>query len=242
MIAKWAFVLCGLLQLILLGSTCYTPERRAETAMQLPARFDAGPVNSCEVPATHFCSVDYSVPTSVATLTLVIEEELRKEYEAFNASFELECSQTLRDIRCAQRFPRCSANSTHVTLSSLNCTEMLSVCPVSLRMQLQEQGFCSLAGESLIGECRPVTEYEYQFVHCPVSPSMRVTRWMYDIMMHVDLRLRSLFNGTLGNVEPRCRRLFASYFCEFMGRCTMQEEPRVEVMNTYEKCEGMINW
>ena len=67
--------------------------------MQLPARFDAGPVNSCEVPATHFCSVDYSVPTSVATLTLVIEEELRKEYEAFNASFELECSQTLRDVR-----------------------------------------------------------------------------------------------------------------------------------------------
>ena len=239
MIATLGFILWGSLQLAVLCSAVPL-ERR--TAMQLPARFDAGLVNSCEIPAANFCSVDYSVPTSVARLTLVIEEEIRNQYEE-DKERGLECAQALRDIRCAQRFPRCSADNTQVTLSSLNCTERISLCPSEIRTMLQAEGFCTLNGTSVIGECRPVTEYGYQFQHCPIgsSDSWYVTRWMHDVMVHTDVQLAAQFDGILGN-NPECRRRYATYFCQFMGRCTSHEEPRVEVVNTYETCEEVINW
>ena len=240
MIAKFLF---NSLQLVLLCSAISLERRTAE----LPARFDAGPVNSCEIPAANFCSVNYSVPTSVASLTLVIEEEIRNLYE-IDGENGLECAEALWDIRCAQRFPRCSEDGTEVTLSSLNCTEMVSVCPRNIQLMLQEEEFCTLSGTSVIGECQPVTEYGYQFRHCPVGSSdsnmssWYVTRWMYDIMMHADVQLAVQFNGTLKNTDPECRRMYATYFCQFMGRCTSDEEPRVEVVNTYELCENVINW
>ena len=238
MIAKFH---CGLLQLVLLCSTIIA-ERR--TAVQLQARFDAGPVNSCEIPNTTICSVDYSVPTSVASLTPVIEEEIQNQYKVDNASSGLACAQALREIRCAQRFPRCSEDGTEVTLSSLNCTAMISVCSSLIQNILQEEGFCTLGNTSRIGECQPVTEYGYQFRHCPMgsSDSWCVTRWMYNIMMHVDVQLVAQFSGTLGNADPECRRKYATYFCQFMGRCTSDQEPRVEVVNTYELCEEVVNW
>ena len=236
MIAK---ILFNSLQLVLLWSSI-SFER---TAMQLPARFDAGPVNSCEIPAANFCLVNYSVPTSVASLTLVIEEEIRNLYK-IDQDNGLECARALRDIRCAQRFPQCSEDSTEVTLSSLNCTEMISVCPSNIPMMLQEEGFCTLSGTSVIGECQPLTEYGYQFQQCLGSSdsSWYVTRWMYDFMVHTDVQLTAYFNGTLRNINPECRRRYATYFCQFMGRCTSHEEPRVEVVNTYEMCEEVINW
>ena len=235
-----AFILCGLLQLFLL---CNAVPLERRTAMQLPARFDAGLVNSCEIPAANFCLVNYSVPTSVARLTLVIEEEIRNRYEE-DEDKGLECAQGLRAIRCAQRFPRCSADSTQVTLSSLNCTERISLCPGYIRMMLQAEGFCTLGGTSLMGGCRPLIEYGYQFRHCPMSSdSWYVTRWMHDVMRHADVQLAGQFNGTaLGNTNSECRRRYATYFCQFMGRCTSDEEPRVEVVNTYEMCEEVINW
>ena len=241
MIATLSFILWGSLQLAILCSAVPL-ERR--TVMQLPTRFDAGLVNSCEIPAANFCSVDYSVPTSVARLTLVIEEEIRNRYKEDKAGKGLECAQALRDIRCAQRFPQCSADSTQVTLSSLNCAERMSVCSGNIQTMLQEEGFCTLNGTSVIGECRPVTEYGYQFRHCPMSSdSWYVTRWMHDVMRHADVKLTAQFNGsTLGSTNPECRRKYATYFCQFMGRCTSHEEPRVEVVNTYEMCEEAINW
>ena len=243
MIANLAFILCGSLQLAVLCSAVPLDRRTEEVAMQLPARFDAGPVNSCEIPATNFCSVDYSVPTSVARLTLVIEEEIRNIYERDRAN-GLECAQALRDIRCAQRFPRCSADNTQVTVSSLNCTKMISVCPRAIQMMLQAEGFCTLNSTSVIGECKAVTEYGYQFRHCPMGSSnnWHVTRWMHDIMVHADVQLAAQFNGTLGNADPECRRMYATYLCQFMGRCTSHLAPRVEVVNTYEMCEDVINW
>ena len=245
MIAKLAFILCGSLQLAVLCSAFPLERRTVEAAMQPPARFDAGPVNSCEIPATNFCSVDYSVPTSVArSLTLVIEEEIRNHYEWDKAN-GLECAQALRDIRCAQRFPRCSADNTQVTVSSLNCTKMISVCPENIRTMLLGEGFCTLSSTSVIGECKSVTEYGYEFRQCPMgsSDSWYVTRWMHDIMVHADVQLAARFNGTaLSNINTECRRKYATYLCQFMGRCTSHVEPRVEVVNTYNMCEEVINW
>ena len=244
MMAKLAFILCGSLQLAFLCSAVPLERRTMQTPMQLPAQFDAGPVNSCEIPATNFCSVGYSVPTSVASLTLVIEEEIRKQYERDKGN-GLECAQGLRTIRCAQRFPRCSADSSQVTLSSLNCTERVSLCPENIRTMLQAEGFCTLGSTSLMGNCKPVTEYGYQFRHCPMgsSDNWYVTRWMHDVMVHADVQLVARFNGTaLSSISTECKRKYATYFCQFMGRCTSHVEPRVEVVNTYEQCEDMINW
>ena len=245
MIAKLAFILCSSLQLAVLCSAVPLERRtREEVAMQPPARFDAGPVNSCEIPATNFCSIDYSVPTSVArSLTLVIEEEIRNQYEMDKVNGP-ECAQALRDIRCAQRFPRCSADNTQVTVSSLNCTKMISVCPSDIQTMLQAEGFCTLNSTSVIGECKAVAEYGYQFRQCPMGSSNNwyVTRWMHDVMVHADVQLAAQFNGTLRNTNPECKRKYATYFCQFMGRCTSHVQPRVEVVNTYEMCEDVINW
>ena len=243
MMAKLAFILCGSLQLAFLCNAVPLERRTVQTPMQLPARFDAGPVNSCEIPATNFCSVDYSVPTSVASLTLVIEEEIRNQYEG-DIGNGMECAHALRTIRCAQRFPRCSADSSQVTLSSLNCTERVSVCRKNIRTMLQAEGFCTLGSTSLMGDCKPVTEYGYQFRQCPMgsSDNWHVTRWMHDVMVHADVQLAAQFNGTLRSTNSECKRKYATYFCQFMGRCTSHVEPRVEVVNTYEQCEDMINW
>ena len=209
----------------------------------IPPRFDAGPVNSCEIPATNFClGVDYRVPSSVARLAPIIEEEIRGQYEMTRE--DMDCATAVRDIQCAQRFPRCSDDGAElqVTLSSLNCNERLSVCSSDVRSLLDEQGFCMLGGTSRIDECRPVTEYGHQFQSCPNSMNWRVTKWMYDVVNHTDIQVTEQLQGALGGVDFQCRQKYAHFACQFIGRCTLEEVPRVELVNTYEQCEDVVNW
>jgi len=208
MTIRVAFILSSsLLQFILLCSAVPLQNRTVgpgETRMQIPPRFDAGPVNSCEIPATNFCSgIDYPVPSSVARLAPVIEEEIRGQYEQYKVGNLADCGAAVQSIRCAQRFPRCSENGSQITLTSLNCAERILYCPSSIRLQLEAEEFCTLGGTSNITvECRPMTDYNsYDFQSCSTSADWRVTRWMYDIMVHADKQVTEVLRGALGSVD-----------------------------------------
>ena len=245
MTRRVAFILCSsLLQFILLCSAVPLQKRTVgpgETVMQIPPRFDAGPVSSCEIPATNFCSgIDYPVPSSVARLAPIIEEEIRGQYEGEGPS---DCAAAVRSIRCAQRFPRCSENGPPITLTSLNCTERIMACPSDIRSHLEAEGFCTLGGTSHTVECRPMTEYlDHDFQSCSTSADWRVTRWMYDFMVHADKQVTHGLGGALGSVDLQCQQKYADFVCRFNGRCTSEAEPRVEIVNTYELCEEVLNW
>jgi len=248
MTRRVAFILSSLLlQFILLCSAVPLQKRTVgprETRMQIPPRFDAGPVNSCEIPATNFCSgIDYPVPSSVARLAPIIEEEVRGQYEQYKVGNLADCGAAVQIIRCAQRFPRCSENSSQITLTSLNCAERILACPSFIRLQLEAEEFCTLGGTSNITvECRPMTNYSYDFRSCSTSADWRVTRWMYDIMVHADKQVTQGLRGALGSVDSQCQQKYADFVCRFNGRCTSEEAPRVEIVNTYELCEEVLNW
>jgi len=242
-----AFILCSsLLQFILLCSAVPLQKRTVgpgETVMQIPPRFDAGLVNSCEIPATNFClGIDYPVPSSVARLAPIIEEEIRGQYEGGELS---DCAAAVRSIRCAQRFPRCSENGPKITLTSLNCTERIMACSSDIRSQLEAEGFCTLGGTSNSVECRPMTDYDgHNFQSCSTSADWRMTRWMYDVMVHADKQVTHGLRpgGVLGSVDQQCQQKYADFVCQFNGRCTSESAPRVEIVNTYELCEEVLNW
>jgi len=247
MTRRVALLLCSsLLQFILLCSAVPLQKRTVgpgETVMQIPPRFDAGLVKSCAIPATNFCSgIDYPVPSSVARLAPIIEEEIRGQYEQYRGGELSDCAAAVRSIRCAQRFPRCSENGTKVNLTSLNCNERIMACPNNTRLLLVAEGFCTLGDTSHTGECRPMTGYGYDFQSCSASADWRVTSWMHDIMVHTDKQVTQGLRGALGTVDLQCQQKYADFVCRFSGRCTSETVPRVEIVNTYELCEEVLNW
>jgi len=250
MTRRVAFILCSsLLQFILLCSAVPLQKRTVgpgETGMQIPPRFDAGPVDSCEIPPTNFCSgIDYPVPSSVARLAPIIEEEIRGQYEQYQGGELSKCAAAVGGIRCAQRLPRCCENGTHTNLTSLNGTErILDECPSNTHSEVVAEGFCTLGDTSHTVECRPMTGFGYEFQSCSASDDWRVTSWMHDIMVHADKQVTHGLRpgGALGSVDLQCQQKYADFVCRFNGRCTSEAAPRVEIVNTYELCEEVLNW
>lgn len=199
--------------------------------------FDAGPVDSCEIPETRFCTnVNYPVPASVARMVNITEESIRDIYGEGGP-----CAEALREIHCSQQFPRCSEPEHTVTLDSSNCAEMLSVCPESI----QNSGLCSLtSGSTALGNCRPVTDYDYQFQWCPTNAEWHVTEWMVELIKHVDAQLSIRFGEESTSAlkgYPQCLEDYSRFVCQEVGRCTADGD-RIEVINTIEFCDSVLSW
>ena len=220
-------------------------EASTDVGIEVPVNhLDAGPVDSCEIPAANFCSsVDYSVPSGVASIAHIIEAEIRGIYDT-NLQHGEQCAEALKQIHCAQKFPRCSEDLETVTLTSLNCAEMVSsVCPSQIVDSINAERVCELNGTAPLAGCKPITEFDYEFQHCPMDSDLYVTEWLHELMKFADNQLSvRLTTGALGDdAYEACRADYARYFCQFSGRC-WNEGRRIEIANTYELCERVVTW
>ena len=176
----------------------------------------------CVVPETPVCNVTYSVPPSIAATAAILESEITSAYNSDKDNGISEtCARSLREVRCAKSFPRCSNDSTNVTVTSLDCAQRLKCATTNYRNALNAVHFCDLAEKtfSFPGSCKPMTQYGYVFSSCPVNVSRNVSEWMFALLQYQDIFLTSTINPFLSQNSPDCAESYAYYTCAKIGQC-----------------------
>ena len=213
--------------------------------------FDAGPVDSCEVPTTCVCGVEYEVPSSVATIAAAIEMDIDSTYDSnFEILHGASCRNATRRIVCAQRFPRCVTRedgTKQVELTSLQCAEELTnQCSPGADLDRLMERTCGVEDSTWdIGECRSVTQYAAEssdlgwFEQCTLSDRWQVTAWMYGYLKYYELAAREATRDL--DYSAVCLERLANFTCQWIGRCSASGDS-VELINTHQFCEQTINW
>ena len=174
---------------------------------------------NCVVPATQVCRVTYLVPPSVAALASVFESEISSAYNSDkDKGISEACAQSLKEVRCAKSFPRCSDDSTNVTVTSLDCLQRLQCATTTYITILLNNHFCNLTEKTFpFAGCKPVAQYGYIFSYCSVDVTRNVTEWMFALLQHQDLTLSSA--TYLSQNYPTCSASNAYYQCIKIGQC-----------------------
>ena len=181
---------------------------------------------SCIVPMTQECGVTYPVPPSIASLAIILESEITSAYNTDMAqSISETCARSLKEVRCAKSFPRCSNDSTQVTVTSLDCNQRLQCATSTYRDILTANHFCNLTENTFpfAGTCKPATQYGYEFGYCPVDVTRNISEWMFALLQYKDIYLSSTNvvrrNGFLAQNYPSCAASYAYYECIKIGQC-----------------------
>ena len=213
----------------------------------------AGPVDSCEVPATHTCGVDYEVPSSVARVAEAVERYINLTYsEDFDLVYSAACGNATRRIVCSQRFPRCVTGTDgekQVVFSSLQCElELRDNCGTQAGsfVDMLTSKLCSVEDStSDVGECKSVLQYATdrgetgQFGYCVLSEDWKVTEWMYQYLKYFDQAAQALVQVT--SYPQLCAKKLANFTCQSVGRCSESMES-VQLINTRQLCEQAVSW
>ena len=206
-------------------------------------------VGECIVPATLVCNITHLVPPSVAALSGVLESEISSAYNSDkDQGISEACAQSLKEVRCAKSFPRCSNDSTNVTVTSLDCLQRLQCATSTYINILTRDHFCDLAEETFpLAGCKPATQYGYTFGFCPQDVySMNVSQWMFALLRYQDLYLSAAVapNGFLALNYPNCAASYAHYRCARIGRCDgCGTDSNIIVNNAYtqDECSALQN-
>ena len=204
--------------------------------------FDGGALGACEIPVTSTCSVDYPVPTSIARLAAIIEEDITGEANELDG----QCRETYQATLCNLRFPRCRQQLQNglyelVELNQQNCSVLTDVCPGEIANVLVT--FCSSLPHVTLPatECSPVLELaesssrEFQF--CDIeSMGFSITDWMFEYIKYLDGKFAGLLY-----MNNNCGGDLATFTCNYGGRCTGNGE-RIEYINTHESCNERVEW
>ena len=215
----------------------------------------AGPVNSCEVPVTHTCRVDYEVPSSVARVAEAVERYINSTYgEDFDEVFSAACGNATRRIVCSQQFPRCVAGTDgkkQVEFSSQQCElELKDNCGTDAGSFLNNFQFiselCSVNDSSSeVGGCKSVLQYATdrretgQFGYCVLSEDWKVAEWMYQHLKYFDQTAQAIVQ--VPSYPLLCAKKLANFTCQLVGRCSESMES-VQLINTRQLCEQAVNW
>lgn len=205
--------------------------------------FDGGALGSCEVPTNGtVCSIDYAVPTSIARLAAIIQQQIANEVNNLDPG---SCRDAFRTVLCNVRFPRCEqlqggSEYQQVTLNSQNCSVLSAACSEATVTLLLP--FCDRLIQRVLpisGECRPVSEHaeaEEPLVYCTLEEfgRNRVTPWMFEYIRYTD----QVAGGLLYDSQ-KCGVHFATFMCNFGGRCSIDGE-RIELVNTHESCNEIV--
>ncbi|KAL5457548.1 hypothetical protein EMCRGX_G034819 [Ephydatia muelleri] len=202
-------------------------------------------IPSCVIPNTTVCNIDYRVPASIALIAAVFESEIQSSFNSdINQGNSLACSQSLKDVRCARSFPRCSDNFTTVTVTSLDCEQRLGCATTDSRQRLNAEGFCSLKEKTVpLQGCKPATQYGYAFNKCDIGSDVRVTEWMIELLRYEDTYLSSTnvlgAGGFLSTNYPSCSSSYAQYHCSKAGQC--DPKGALGVNYTRSQCQQALN-
>eukprot|EP00731_Ephydatia_muelleri_P021364 Em0013g1091a len=201
-------------------------------------------VGKCVVPVTQVCNVAYQVPQSIAALASVLESEIASAYNSDKAqSIGEACAQSLKEVRCAKSFPRCSNDSTNVTVTSLDCQQRLLCATSTYRNILLTDHFCDLAEETFpLAGCKPATQYGYTFRICPADVySKNVSQWMFALMRYQDIYLSSAIGpgAFLAQNYPNCATSYGHFQCARIGQCDgCATDTVVNYAYTREQCNA----
>ena len=208
--------------------------------------FDGGAVESCEIPTTELCTgIDYTVPTSIARLAAIIEDEIRSKLSDLGRSNS--CRPVVEELMCSMRFPRCQrregSQEMEVVINHQNCSRVLSVCSAEIAEHVH--GMCTGLTQTTVsvGGCRPISNHtlpeNFNFEQCSLGETTLVTEWMLEYLKYAEQHTTRSFLYT--SSQSVCGQKLASYQCQFLGRCTPDGQ-RVEFINTHESCNDAVNW
>lgn len=231
---------------VLLASLHYVLPLDQEIFLQPEAEnpFDAGPVGACWLlqPEENYCNISYRVPAPIARLREVIEYEIMDLVES--EPFSEECKSVIKEARCIQKFPSCSADHSEVTFSNYeNCEQRLAeACNNDPSARRLSGAICGNSNATRVpaGSCQDLSSYypESMLQHCSMLDSnFQVSNWMYQHIKNADIVLvqESLSLGS--NTE--CWEKYQRFFCGFVGQCVGDN---VELVNTYERCQELLSW
>lgn len=194
--ATIVLTLCLVLVIRSSGSPLLRVRKNGEDPTLQINPYDAGPVDSCELPAgdrpAALCDLSFPIPSSLAKIAHIIEGEIAVTVEKTTDRYDATCAAAVGDLHCRQRFPRCSDDGQAVvfSLSEEDCINRITAdCPGEDFLPL-----CySLNRTAPIGNCRPVAEYssaeDFQFEHCPIDSDMQVTEWQYELLKLEDSKV-----------------------------------------------------
>eukprot|EP00731_Ephydatia_muelleri_P021378 Em0013g1105a len=203
------------------------------------------PFESCVLPTTQYCAVNYLVPPSIAQMAPVLEAKIQTAYNSELQQGNSEaCARSLREVRCARNFPRCSNDSTNVTVTSLDCQQRLQCATSQTINRLNAEYFCSLSQSTVSnGAFKSATDYGYTFKYCAVDASWEVTEWMFLLLKYEDSYLSSTnvlgAAGFLSQNYPSCSSGYANYECRTIGQC--DKNGHVSVNFTRQQCEQAVS-
>ena len=212
-------------------------------APQLPVTVN---FETCVLPTTQICAVNYLVPPSIAQLASVLEAEIKTAYDSdVLQGNSVQCALSLRAVRCAKRFPRCSNDSTNVTVTSLDCAQRLKCATSQTIKRLNDEYFCSLKETTVPnGDYKSATNYGYAFNYCAVDANWLVTEWMFLLLKYEDTYLSSPnvlgAGGFLALNYPACTRDYIDYGCRKIGQC--DSNGHVSINYTRQQCEQAVSW
>ena len=203
-------------------------------------------ITFCVIPNTTVCSIDYPVPASIALIAGVLESEIQSAFNSdMSGGNSAPCSQSLKEVRCAQSFPRCSNDSTSVTVTSLDCEQRLMCATTNTVNRLNAQGFCNLMEKTVpLDGCKPVSGYGYTFKMCTTYSDLSITDWMFALLQYEDTYLSSDSvlgaAGFLAMNYPSCSPGYAQYYCSLVGQC--DPSGALGVNYTRPQCQQVLNW
>lgn len=233
-----------LLQLVLLTMPSLSAPHGILTT--LPNPFVGGPVGSCEVPSTPFCEIDYPVPTTIARVAALIEENIRNVAGFRHSSL---CERVYIRTFCTIRFPRCvglregSENIySHVELNNQDCSEVRQACATRPYEATVLEMICNGLPNATVpaAGCRPVRElvgnFSFEYSELERIQNALVTDWMLAYIKYFELA-----SGGIIYNDPNCGRGLATFMSRYVGQCTA-DQSSIVLTNTHEYCNSVLYW
>lgn len=223
------------------------PQEQEISQQPVGSAFDVGPIAGCQVPLTTYCTdITYEVPASIAELTEFIEFELRNIVDPEDGQRDPgagDCRDVYKQTLCRNRFPRCSTQNNQVYFeASENCEERLRESCADRASSVIKLGYCNSTQLNLhSGSCQRLSSYDQagELQHCNLlDRDILVSDWMYEHIRQVDLKLQQDFPLILSS-QSECWERYRNFLCSAVGQCVGS---RIQLINTQETCEAVLNW
>jgi hypothetical protein len=243
------YLLASFLLLLAIPDSVLPQEQEIVSQQPEESPFDVGPVGDCRIPQTSYCMdvVTYEVPASIAELTSFIEFEIMGTAEEMqDDQGPGSCKDVYKETLCRKKFPRCSTEQNQVYYEAVqNCEDRLrSSCDEAIVRLVIKLGYCNSTQFDLHsgqGSCRSLSSYNQtgELQHCnSLESNILISDWMYEYIRLVDLTLQnSLYLS--GGAHQRCWLRYGNFLCGALGQCL---GGRVQLLNTQEDCEAVLNW
>lgn len=243
------YACCLVLRLLLfLHLSCSVLPLQQDIFSQQPegSQFNVGQIEDCLVPQTTYCTdITYQVPASIAWLTEFIEVEIRDIVDGPDGpDLGNACRDVYKETLCRNKFPSCSRQHNRVYFEvAENCKKRLRDNCADIASSVIKLGHCNSTELNLhSGSCRRLSSHDdaNQLQHCNLlEGDIFVSDWMYEYIRRLDLKLQEDFSTQILSFQPECWQQYRDFLCGAVGQCVGSS---IQLINTQETCEAILNW